>query len=72
MIEFFDENDELHKEDGPAVIWSDGSEFWYLHGQLHRIDGPAIEFPNGYKMWYIDGVEQEEPIAPCNWMKEGF
>jgi len=22
----------LHREDGPAVEWSDGTKFWYLNG----------------------------------------
>ena len=25
--------DELHREDGPAVEWADGSKFWYINGE---------------------------------------
>lgn len=32
----------LHRENGPAVEYEDGSEEWYLEGKLHRVDGPAI------------------------------
>ena len=29
-------NDELHREDGPAIEWADGDKYWYLNGKLHR------------------------------------
>jgi hypothetical protein len=46
----------LHREDGPAVVYSDGDKSWYLNGKRHRMDGPAIEYINGSDRWYIDGV----------------
>ncbi len=41
-----------HREDGPAIIYSDGYKSWWLNGILHREDGPAIEKPNGHKEWW--------------------
>lgn len=35
---------EPHREDGPAIEYSDGSCQWWLNGELHRLYGPAIEF----------------------------
>jgi len=29
-------NGQLHRDEGPAVIWPDGTELWYQHGQFHR------------------------------------
>jgi hypothetical protein len=26
-------NDNLHREDGPAVEWADGTKSWYLNGK---------------------------------------
>ena len=46
---------ELHREDGPAVEWSNGDKYWYLNDHLHRTDGPAVERTNGYKAWYLNG-----------------
>ena len=46
---------ELHREDGPAVEWSDGGEEWYLNGQRHRTDGPAVIFTDGTKSWWLNG-----------------
>ena len=45
----------LHRDDGPAVEWSDGTKSWYQNGQCHRTDGPAIEYPTGHKRWFING-----------------
>jgi len=44
-----------HREDGPAVIHTDGSKEWYIEGKRHRIDGPACEWSNGTKSWYVEG-----------------
>ena len=46
----------LHREDGPAVEWSNGSKEWYINGKLHREDGPAMESSSGFHdSWYING-----------------
>jgi len=46
---------ELHREDGPAVIRTDGSQSWYKDGELHREDGPAVIWADGTQLWYKDG-----------------
>ena len=48
-------NGKFHREDGPAVEWSDGMKEWRLNGILHRENGPAIEYMHGIKHWYVDG-----------------
>jgi hypothetical protein len=40
----------LHRDDGPAIEYSDGEKVWYQHGLRHRIDGPALEHANGDKV----------------------
>ena len=52
---FYDENGELHRDDGPAVINDNGSQAWYKHGKLHRIGGPATIHANGDEGWFVDG-----------------
>jgi len=42
-------NNQYHREDGPAVEYSNEDKWWYLHGQLHRLDGPAIEYAGDKK-----------------------
>jgi hypothetical protein len=53
-------NDLIHREDGPAVEYSNGGKEWWLHNQLHREDGPAIEYLNGDKTWWINGKLHRE------------
>jgi len=48
-------NDKLHRDDGPAVEYSDGTKKWYLNGEVHRTDGPAVEYSDGTKMWFVNG-----------------
>ena len=47
----------LHREDGPAVIWRDGSEAWFHNGKLHRTTGPAVALTNRTTTWWIHGVQ---------------
>ena len=53
-------NGKLHREDGPAIEYSNGSKHWYLNGRRHRQDGPAIEYADGSKHWYLNGKELTE------------
>jgi len=46
---------QLHRDDGPAIIWPDGRQHWYRDGLLHREDGPAIIYPEGGQHWYQNG-----------------
>jgi hypothetical protein len=69
---------ELHRIDGPAVEYIEGSNQWYQNGILHRIDGPAIEWVNGDKFWYqmgrqhrIDGPAIETIDGIKRWFIRG-
>ena len=54
-IFYYNENNKYHREDGPAIEWSDGTKFWFKNGLYHREDGPAEEYKNGNKRyWYND------------------
>ena len=57
---YYNHANQLHREDGPAVIQRDGSKEWYLNGELHREDGPAIEYSDGAKCWYRNGKLHRE------------
>ena len=53
----------LHREDGPARIYSNGIVQWYRHGYLHRDDGPAVEANYEYCkkiVYYRDGKKHNE------------
>ena len=55
----------LHRIDGPAVEWFDGTKYWYLDDKCHRVDGPAVEYANGTKSWYLDG----ECLTQAQWLE---
>jgi hypothetical protein len=54
-IHYYNENNEYHREDGPAIEYSDGTKFWYKNDERHREDGPAIQFANGLKKYWYNG-----------------
>lgn len=49
-----DEWGSVHRDDGPAVEYPDGTSTWYKHGALHRLEGPAHADSEG-EVWYKDG-----------------
>jgi len=63
-IRWRNEDGKLHREDGPAVEYINGTKFWYLNGKLHREDGPAVEDISGTKSWWLnDKLHREDGPA---------
>lgn len=60
-------NEDLHRLNGPASIWNDGSIGWYLFGKLHRDGGPAYINSAGHMDWYQHGKHHREdgPASIC-------
>ena len=50
------EEGKIHRIDGPAVEYPDGSKYWYRDGEIHREDGPAVESSHGTKYWCHEGL----------------
>jgi len=50
-------NDEgkLHRLDGAAFEYTDGSKFWLVNGIYHRNIDPSVEYSNGDKYWSFNG-----------------
>ena len=55
-VNYFNSKNQLHRIDGPAVIYPSGSVSWYRDGALHRTDGPAVIYSDGDKLWYQNGL----------------
>ena len=53
-------NGKLHREDGPAIEWTNGRKEWWINGERHREDGPAIVRTNGPNRWYMNGIQVPE------------
>ena len=45
----------IHRKNGPAIKYANGSKHWYKNGNPHRKGGPASEYSNGEKRWYKNG-----------------
>ena len=56
---------QLHRVHGPAVVYPNGSEFWFQCGQHHRIDGPASIYADGLRRWYLNHTEYTQ----AEWLK---
>lgn len=75
---WYNEKDQLHRLDGPAIEYADGTKKWLVEGKLHRLDGPAIEYADGTKSWYVndkfhrlDGPAIEHADGYKGWYVEG-
>jgi hypothetical protein len=44
-----------HREDGPAIIYPNGTQMYYIDGKLHRDDGPAVINERGDEYYYTKG-----------------
>lgn len=54
---YFNSKNKLHRLDGPAVEYADGSFRWCENDKPHRIGGPQyFNYPNSYK-WWINGKQ---------------
>lgn len=52
---WYDKDGKVHRDGRPAVIYSDGTRFWFQHGKRHRTDGPAEIWPDNTGWWYLNG-----------------
>ena len=55
---WYNDKNQMHRTDGPAVVYPNGYQAWYKNNKRHRTDGPARIFADGrLGEWYIDGKE---------------
>jgi hypothetical protein len=65
MITRHRRNGVIHREDGPAETWDDGSEFYLTNGKYDRKGGlPAKNYADGTKEYYENG-ERHRDGAPA-------
>jgi len=57
----------LHRLNGPAIIYSNGAKKWYKEGNLHRTNGPAIKRKKHSKEWYVNGKRHRLDGAAIVW-----
>jgi len=47
----------LHREEGPAIEFTQGHKSWYQNNLRHREDGPAIMSQLNGNKWFLNGKE---------------
>ena len=58
---------QLHRDDGPAIIDSDGVEYWFQNDKQHRVGGPAIVHPCGTEFWLQHALLHREDGPAVIW-----
>ena len=53
-VQWLDDEGRSHREDGPAAVWLDGTQYWYRRGRYHFAHGPADLWYDGLLRWYKD------------------
>ena len=64
---YYNSVEQLHRDDGPAIEWANGTRHWYQNGLLHRENGPAIESANGHNLWLQNGLLHRTDGASVEW-----
>ena len=59
--------DLLHRDEGPAIVYKDGSEKWYQNGELHCTTGPAVIWAYGDLEWWQNGKQHREDGPAVEW-----
>jgi hypothetical protein len=61
---YLNEQGQLHRGDGSAMITLDGGEYWYQNGLRHRVGGPAAVDTAGQE-WWINGRLHRDGDEPA-------
>jgi hypothetical protein len=59
-ISYYNTHEQLHREDGPAVIHVSGLQEWWVNGERHNEDGPAVIYADGTQEWFLNGQLHRE------------
>jgi hypothetical protein len=57
---FYFKDQMLHREDGPAIEFNNGCQFWFINGKLHRDNGPAIVDNDELMQYWLNGEPATE------------
>ena len=58
--------EDIHRNNGPAVIKPNGEQQWHNNDKCHREDRPALIYANGKKRYFLEDeeiIKSEYPSA---------
>ena len=64
---YYNSDNQLHRDGGPAVEYATGEKRWYQNGQLHRIGDPAIVYADDYSSWWQNGKRHRTDGPAIEW-----
>lgn len=64
------ENETIHHESAPSVIYGDGTMMWSKNGLLHRADGPAVIWAGGGEEWWRNDKLHCEDGPAISWLND--
>jgi len=56
-VEWRNEIGEEHCLSGPAIVYKNGDEFYFVEGKRHRENGAACRYADGTKFWFLNDIE---------------
>lgn len=56
----------LHRKDGPAIEYADGTKKWYINGNLHRKTAQLLNTQTGLKNGILTGNFIERMVLLLN------
>jgi hypothetical protein len=62
----------IHRTDGPAIEYSNGTVYWIVNNKIHRTTGPAVSVANGKELWYWNNIEYKEAEHPFNIFRKEY
>ena len=54
-LRYYNSEGKLHNDNGPAVVFIDGTELYYDNGLINNLKGTAINSVDGSKIYYVKG-----------------
>ena len=63
---YYNSAGQLHRLEGPAVVFAGGAMCWYQNDRLHHIDGPAVAMYGAMQSgsYTVDDYQKQNSIEP--------
>ena len=63
---YYNSAGQLHRLEGPAVVYASGAMCWYQNDRLHHIDGPAVAMYGAMQSgsYTVDDYQKKNSIEP--------
>lgn len=68
---YYNSAGDLHRDEGPAVEYANGTKEWCQNGLHHRDNGPAFITARGTRKWAINGRLHRTDGPAIEWSDGG-